>query len=173
MVTEASWINYVFLTKPPAGIERKADEPTVAMITKETVPDSFIDILKKRRPFQKLPPIKDTSGVYSRFPELRDLYLSAMTRRNCCVDLHEDVLRQHAEKGFTEVGVDFTDGVKKIFILPQPQPQPQVTMMQQKGNGGGGRSKTTLVFVSGFAIMFALLVVLLSCLLLSRVSVQV
>jgi hypothetical protein len=41
MVTEASWINYVFLTKPPAGIERKADEPTVAMITKERVPDSF------------------------------------------------------------------------------------------------------------------------------------
>jgi hypothetical protein len=49
-----------------------------------------------------------------------------MTRRNYCVDLHEDVLRQHAEKGFAEVGVDFTDGgVKKIFILPQPQ----VTMM--------------------------------------------
>jgi hypothetical protein len=89
-----------------------------------------------------------------------------MTRRNYCVDLHEDVLRQHAEKGFAEVGVDFTVGVKEIFILPQPQPQPQVTMMQQKGNGGGGRSKTTLVFVvSGFAIVFALLVVLLSCLL--------
>jgi hypothetical protein len=71
------------------------------------------------------------------------------------------------------VGVDFTDGV--IFILPQPQPQlqSQVMMMQQQGNDGGGRSKTTLVFLSGFAILFALLVVLLSCLLLSRVNVQV
>jgi hypothetical protein len=37
----------------------------------------------------------------------------------------------------------------------------------------GGRSKTTLGFVSGFTIVFALLVVLLSCLLLSRFSVQV
>ena len=30
VVTEAAWINFVFLTKPPAGIEREA-EPTVAM----------------------------------------------------------------------------------------------------------------------------------------------
>jgi hypothetical protein len=117
MVTEASWINFVFLTKPPAGIERKA-EPTVAMITKETVPDSFIDILKKRPLFKKLPPVNETSHLYSRFPELRDIHLSGTARRNYCIDLHEDVLRQHKLKGFAEVGVDFTDGVKKIFILP-------------------------------------------------------
>jgi hypothetical protein len=41
-----------------------------------------------------------------------------MARWNYLIDLHEDVLRQHAEKGFAEVGVDFTDGVTKIFILP-------------------------------------------------------
>jgi hypothetical protein len=120
MVTEASWINFVFLTKPPAGIERMA-EPTVAMtmITKETVPDSFIDILKKRRLYQKLPPIKENAYVYSRFPELRDLRQSDTARRNYCIDLHTDVLRQHEKKGFAEVGVDFTHGVKKIFILPR------------------------------------------------------
>jgi hypothetical protein len=56
-------------------------------------------------------------------PKLRELSLMDRERRNCCVDLHEDVLRQHAEKGFTEVGVDFTDDVKKIFVLPRPQQQ--------------------------------------------------
>jgi hypothetical protein len=55
MVTEQSWIDYVILYKKDQELlapkeERKADEPTVAMITKETVPDSFIDILRKRRP---------------------------------------------------------------------------------------------------------------------------
>ena len=118
MVTEASWINFVFLTKPPTGIQRKA-EPTVAMITKEMVPDSFIDILKMRHLYQKLPPIKENSYVYSRFPELRDLRQSDTARRNYCIVLHADVQRQHEKKGFAEVGVDFTDGVKKIFILPQ------------------------------------------------------
>jgi hypothetical protein len=39
-------------------------------------------------------------------------------------------------------------------------------MLQQQGNDGGGRSK---VFVSGFAIVFALLVVLPSFLLMSHV----
>jgi hypothetical protein len=139
------------------------------MITKEMVPDSFIDRLKEKPVFKRLSPIRNTSGVYSKFPKTRDLTLAAIARWNSCIDLHEDVLRQNEKKGFAEVGVDFTDGVKKIFILPQPQ----VMMMQQQGNDGGGRSKTTLVFLSGFAILFALLVVLLSCLLLSRVSVQV
>jgi hypothetical protein len=64
------------------------------------------------------------SNLLSKYdPRLRELRLMDRARRNCCVDLHEDVLRQHAENGFAEVGVDFTDGVKKIFILPQPQPQ--------------------------------------------------
>ena len=48
-------------------------EPTVAMITKEMVPDSFIDRLKERPVFRRLPPINDTSGVYSKFPKMRDL----------------------------------------------------------------------------------------------------
>jgi hypothetical protein len=47
---------------------------------------------------------------------MREGYLANMAY---LVDLHVDVLRQHEKKGFTEVGVDFTDGVKKIFILPQ------------------------------------------------------
>jgi hypothetical protein len=25
------------------------------------------------------------------------------------------------EKGYAEVGVDFTNGIKQLFILPQPQ----------------------------------------------------
>ncbi|EER90344.2 hypothetical protein BDA96_10G329600 [Sorghum bicolor] len=91
------------------------------MITKETVPDSFIDILTKRRPFKKFPPMTDEYyNLLSKYdPKLRDRCLMDTARRNCCVDLHYDVLRQHAEKGFAEVGVDFTGGVKKIFILPE------------------------------------------------------
>jgi len=75
------------------------------MITKETVPDSFIDILTKRRPFKKFPPMTDEYyNLLSKYdPKLRDRCLMDTARRNCCVDLHYDVLRQHAEKGFAEV----------------------------------------------------------------------
>ncbi|CAD6335504.1 unnamed protein product [Miscanthus lutarioriparius] len=95
------------------------------MITKETVADSFIDILRKRRPFKKYPPMTDRySNLLSKYdPKLCELSLMDRARRNCRVDLHADVLRQYTEKGFAEAGVDFTDGVKKIFVLPQPQQQ--------------------------------------------------
>jgi hypothetical protein len=33
------------------------------------------------------------------------------------VDLEEDCLRQYKKKGYVEVGVDFTDGVKTILSL--------------------------------------------------------
>jgi hypothetical protein len=118
VVTEVSWIEFVFPVKQPVGRERKA-EPTGAMITKEMVPDSFIYRLKKRPVFKRLPSINDDiSDVYLMFPKMREGYLGNMARWNYLIDLHEDVLRQHAEKGFAEVGVDFTDGVTKIFILP-------------------------------------------------------
>jgi hypothetical protein len=114
VITEADWINFVFLIDPPAGIESKSGEATG--ITKERVPDCFIDILHL---FRKLPPASKFDSVHSKFPDMRDQYLQLMTRRNYCVDLHVDVLRQFKKKRFAEVGVDFTDGVKKLFILPQ------------------------------------------------------
>jgi hypothetical protein len=52
MVTEASWIEFVFPVKPPVGSERKA-EPTGAMITKEMVPDSFIDSLQEAASYRE------------------------------------------------------------------------------------------------------------------------
>jgi len=112
VITEADWIQFVFLTKPPAGIEWKAD---ATGINKERVPDSFIDILKKRRLLKKMPP----PVTHPKYPDLRDRYLAVMTRNNYCADLHADILRQLKQKEFAEVGVDFTDGVKKLFILPQ------------------------------------------------------
>lgn len=119
VVTEETWIEFVFHKLPVELLEHKA-EPTGAMITKELVPDVIVERLKKRRPLHKLPPIDDDfSDGYIIFPELRKGYLSNMARWNYLVDLQEDVVKQHAEKGFAEVGVDFTNGVKKIFILPQ------------------------------------------------------
>jgi len=32
--------------------------------------------------------------------------------------------------GYNEVGVDFTNGIKQIFILPQPQPQVRITTVE-------------------------------------------
>ena len=106
--------------------EVKAAEPTtVAMITKERVPDSFIERIKTR-PSRKLPRLsQEEIELYSEFfpeePEAVALELANITRWNYFVDLEQDCLRQHAEKGYAEVGVDFTNGIKQIFILPQPQ----------------------------------------------------
>jgi len=116
VITEADWIQFVFLTKPPAGIEWKAD---ATGINKERVPDSFIDILKNRRLLKKMPPPVTNTVIDTKYPDLRDCYLAVMTRNNYCTDLHADILRQLKQKEFAEVGVDFTDGVKKLFILPQ------------------------------------------------------
>jgi hypothetical protein len=87
MVTEAHWIEFVFPVKPPVGSERKA-EPTGAMnmITKEMVPDSFINRLKERPVFKRLSSIRNTSSVYSKFPKTRDLTLATIARWNSCID---------------------------------------------------------------------------------------
>jgi len=142
MVKAASWSDLLGTcgTKPAAGNktapgsepepkeERKA-EPAVAMITKETVPDSFIDRIKTR-PSRKLRPLSEEQiEFYTEFspenPEFLASELANITRWNYFVDLEQDCLRQYAEKGYAEVGVDFTNGIKQIFILPQPQPQPR------------------------------------------------
>ena len=135
MVKAASWSDFGTCgTKPAAGNktapgsepgpkeERKA-ETAVAMITKETVPDSFIDRIKTR-PSPKLPPLsQEEIELYSEFfpeePEAIALELENITRWNYFVDLEQDCLRQHAEKGYAEVGVDYTNGIKQIFILPR------------------------------------------------------
>ena len=73
VVTEAAWIDFVFLTKPPAAgiLERKAEPTTAAaavLVTKlEMVPDSFMDILGKRRLFHKRP-LSPTVGITTSTP---------------------------------------------------------------------------------------------------------
>jgi hypothetical protein len=51
-------------------------------------------------------------------PEFLASELENIARWNCFVDLEQDCLRQHEEMGYAEVGVDFTNGIKQIFILP-------------------------------------------------------
>jgi len=75
--------------------EGKAAEPTtVAMITKETVPDSFIDRIKTR-PSPKLPPLsQEEIELFSEFfpeePEAVALQLENITRWNYFVDLEQE-----------------------------------------------------------------------------------
>jgi len=75
--------------------EGKAAEPTtVAMITKERVPDSFIERIKTR-PSRKLPRLsQEEIELYSEFfpeePEAIALELENITRWNYFVDLEQD-----------------------------------------------------------------------------------
>ena len=81
-------------------------------MTKERVPESYITGIKAR-PMRKMRPLSDVIAAGN--PKARDRFLAANALINYLVDLEQDCLRQHAE-----IGVDYTDGVKKIFILPQP-----------------------------------------------------
>ena len=108
------------IVKPAAAKEEErkaAVEPAVALVTKERVPEAYIMRIKTR-PLRKMRPLRDSIGAGN--PEVRERFLATNAHIDYLVDLEQDCLRQHAEKGYAEIGVDYTDGVKKIFILPQP-----------------------------------------------------
>ena len=109
------------IVKPAAAKEEErkaAAEPAVALATKlERVPEAYIMRIKTR-PLRKMRPLRDSIGAGN--PEVRERFLATNAHIDYLVDLEQDCLRQHAEKGYAEIGVDYTDGFKKIFILPQP-----------------------------------------------------
>jgi hypothetical protein len=111
------------IAEPAAAKEeegRMAAEPALALVTKERVPEAYITRIKTR-PLRKMRPLRDSIGAGN--PEARERFLATNAHIDYLVDLEQDCLRQHAERGYAEIGVDYTDGFKKIFILPQPQTQ--------------------------------------------------
>ena len=101
-------------------MEESKAEPAVSLITQETVPQSFIDMIKTR-PSRKIPPF--TEGLIELYndvlPEAIALEEELAIHWNYFVDLEQDCMSQYEEKGYAEVSVDFTNGMKQIFILPR------------------------------------------------------
>ena len=78
--------------------ERKANaEPAVALVTKERVPEAYIMRIKTR-PLRKMRPLRDSIGAGN--PEVRERFLGTNAHIDYLVDLEQDCLRQHAEKGY-------------------------------------------------------------------------
>ena len=105
---------------PPAVDGTIKPRARVVAVRTERVPDYYIRFLLKRGPLRR--PRPDREGFLERHPELRETILATDRQINLLRDVQEDMLRQHAEKGFAVVGAEvFDNGLKRLFCLPLPE----------------------------------------------------
>lgn len=95
------------------------EPPAVVSVKTKLVPADYIESLLQR-PLRR--PKPRSESFFERFPELRETTLAHSAQINALVDVQEDMLRQHHNKGYAKVGVErFDNGLRRLFILPEEE----------------------------------------------------
>lgn len=81
------------------------EPPAVVSVKTKLVPADYIESLLQR-PLRR--PKPRSESFFERFPELRETTLAHSAQINALVDVQEDMLRQHRNKGYAKVGWNAT-----------------------------------------------------------------